>query len=103
MIIYRKYVDDDNEAIRDFMLEHEYESFPESPGGIAIVAEEDGKIIGFVWALVSKGSECAYINYFLVHNDYIMCSSFPIFPKASMAKPRSSLVKAAFMIVLILA
>jgi len=70
MIIYRKYCKDDYQDIKNLVETNGYDFFPENLGGISIVAEDDGEPVGYVWALVSKKSDNAYIDYFVVESDH---------------------------------
>lgn len=41
----------------------------ETMGGVHLVAKDDDKIVGYVWALVGNG-DIAYIDFLAVHPDY---------------------------------
>ncbi len=43
---------------------------PSDLNGVCIVAEDEGKIVGVLWALVGLSTTQAHLDFFAVHPDY---------------------------------
>jgi len=68
----RQYLAGDYEEVKALLIKHDQgRTFPSQKelGGYALVAEHDGKIVAFAWALVAEDSTIALVEYFVVEKD----------------------------------
>jgi len=70
-MIIRQYKSEDYKPMIDLLIKANVEPPAEESDleGFCIVAEEEGQLIGCIWALVGLSTQC-YVDYFAIHPNY---------------------------------
>lgn len=84
--------EEDREPIRTLVMSCDQGELPDHLGGHSLVLEHEGKTVGFCWALISRDSEVALVEYFCVAPEH-RGSGFGLYLMTHMLRDLSSMGK----------